>query len=483
MPGKVLIALLLALAGAFAVPGAAQAIEVDGPAAATDEGQNATFVVRQAPVIMPIEVTVEVVTDQGATPGADTGEPSPKTFTLESNLAGDTQEVVVPVTADGIDEGAESFTLRATGSDGTSDTASGGINDRDETIDVSGATVAEGGAATITLTPRAASPHPVRVDYGTLGGTAGGQDFTAAAGSVEWPAGDASPRTFQVQTTPDETDEDDEAFGVLFASSGASGASLSAPAVAVTITDDDAPTLVGAVSARVDEGDTGSKTLNILVALARESAKTVRVTYRTRSESATSPADYGAVSGVLTFAPGETVKAVPITIRGDRDDEPDETFELGLEAPENATIASSTRAATITIADNEGAPGGLNPGPNGDDRGPRVRLTRIRLSGNRLAMSVRCPAAETRCRSTISVFNIPNRRSAVTQLRRERRLARGRFTLRGGQTRRITIRLSAANRRLLRQARRVRVRAFAVTTDAAGNVGNASRSATLTSRN
>jgi hypothetical protein len=43
----------------------------------------------------------------------------------------------------------------------------------------------------------------------------------------------------------------------------------------------------------------------------------------------------------------------------------------------------------------------------------------------------------------------------------------------------VTIRLTAADRRLLRRAGSVRVRAFAVTTDAGGNVADTSRSATL----
>jgi Calx-beta domain len=488
MPRKVLLALALSLATLAAGPAVAQAVEIDAAADRVDEGQTALFTVRESPVVFDINVTVTVSEDEGATPGVDVGEPEPKTFTLAGGTLGErTQQVSVPVIADGVDEPDESFTVTVTADDGTTDTASVTINDRDMTIDVAGATVGEGGAATVTLTPREAALHEVRVDYASVPGLAGQEDFAAAAGSVVWGPGDGAPKTFQVQTAQDTTDEEDESLGVLFGSSGASGASLAAPAVAVTITDDDAPVLVGAVPARVDEGDTGSKPLNLLIALAQPSGKPVRVTYRTRNGTASSPDDYSGASGTVTFNPGETAKPVAVTIKGDRSDEPDETFELAVESAENATILSSAREAAVTIVDDDGASTGLNPGPgspggsggSGDDSGPRVRLSRLRLAGTRVALSIRCPAAERTCRSTVSLFNVPSRRSRVPQLRRERRLARATFTVRGGQTRSVRLRLSAANRRLLRRAGRVRVRAFAVTTDGAGNVGNTTRTATL----
>jgi Calx-beta domain len=478
MPRKVLLTLWVALAAALTAPAAAQAVEVDAAAARVDEGQGAVFVVREQPVIFATEVTITVTSDEGATPGADTGTPDPQTFTFEPTIGEARQEVTVPVLADGVDEGDESFTVTATAG-GSSDTASVTINDRDTTIDVAGSTVGEGGAATVTLTPREAVPHEVRVDYGTVPGTAGTADFAAAAGAVTWAPNDTAPKTFQVATSQDALDEDDESLGVLFASSTAS---LGAPAVALGITDDDAPPLVGVVPATVIEGDSGSKTVSLLVALSAPSGKTIRVTYRTSDGSADAPGDYTPASGVLTFNPGETAKAATVSVRGDRSAEREETFRVGLESPVNATLAAGSSAANVTIADDDGGPGGITSPPGGDDTAPRVRMTRLRPTATRIRMRVRCPAAERRCRSTISVFNVPSRRSKVRQLRRERRLGRGRFTIRGGRTRTVSIRVSRANRRLLRRGGRVRVRAFAVTRDSARNVGNSTKSATLSFR-
>jgi hypothetical protein len=40
--------------------------------------------------------------------------------------------------------------------------------------------------------------------------------------------------------------------------------------------------------------------------------------------------DYQTASGTLTFAPGETVKTVPVAVSGDRLGEPDEYFAVNL---------------------------------------------------------------------------------------------------------------------------------------------------------
>ena len=76
-------------------------------------------------------------------------------------------------------------------------------------------------------------------------------------------------------------------------------------------------------------------------------------------------------------------------------------------------------------------------------------------------------------------FTVASSHAKVKQLRSERRLGRANYRLDGGKSRTVTLKISAANRRLLRRARKVKVRAFAVTTDANGNVGNTSRAATL----
>jgi hypothetical protein len=195
------------------------------------------------------------------------------------------------------------------------------------------------------------------------------------------------------------------------------------------------------------------------------------VRFHTRDASARAPADYTATGGTLTFNPGETAKAVTVRVAGDRIAESDETFSLVLDAPENATLLPGGAAATVTIADNEAGTGDVRP--------PRLALAALRARGSVVTTTVRCPAGEASCRGALTLFSVAQPRSPVPDLRQERRLARASYRLGADATRRVTLRLRRGDVQLLRRAGSVRVRAYAVTTDAAGNVGTTSRSATL----
>jgi len=78
------------------------------------------------------------------------------------------------------------------------------------------------------------------------------------------------------------------------------------------------------------------------------------VDFATADGTATSPADYAAASGSVSFAPGSTSQAVDVTVNGDLLDEADETFLVNLGNPVNATIADGQGQGTIT--DDDGSP-------------------------------------------------------------------------------------------------------------------------------
>ncbi len=96
----------------------------------------------------------------------------------------------------------------------------------------------------------------------------------------------------------------------------------------------------------VTEGDSGSVTLDMPVTLSTASATPVTVQYATLdlvgSGLAAAGTDFLATSGSLTFAPGETSKSVPVTVVGDRTDEPPllygEWLALALSNPTGAAI-------------------------------------------------------------------------------------------------------------------------------------------------
>src|SRR5262249_11090799 len=88
------------------------------------------------------------------------------------------------------------------------------------------------------------------------------------------------------------------------------------------------------------------------VTLSAASGQTVTVHYATANGTATtSNNDYTATSGTLTFAPGETSKTVSVTVRGDRNLEPNETFFLNLTSPTNALLADAQGTGTTMTDD------------------------------------------------------------------------------------------------------------------------------------
>ena len=75
----------------------------------------------------------------------------------------------------------------------------------------------------------------------------------------------------------------------------------------------------------------------------------VTVNFRTNDNgSASALSDYEPiVSGMLTFAPGETSKQITVAVTGDQKAELNETFSVDLSRPSNATITDSRGVATI----------------------------------------------------------------------------------------------------------------------------------------
>ncbi len=109
---------------------------------------------------------------------------------------------------------------------------------------------------------------------------------------------------------------------------------------------------VGALS--VTEGNSGSQVLNIPVSLSAAQSRTVTVDYTTSDGTATSPSDFTATNGTLTFTPGgATTINVPVTINGDTTFEPNEAFTL---VTSNAVNAIAASPATQTINNDDDPP-------------------------------------------------------------------------------------------------------------------------------
>jgi hypothetical protein len=112
-----------------------------------------------------------------------------------------------------------------------------------------------------------------------------------------------------------------------------------------------APPSLAVSGASAAEGNSGTTPLSFSVTLSRAATRPVSVKYATADKSAIAGSDYTATLGTLTFAPGETTKAIVVSVIGDTMVEPDETFTVTLSDPVGATIATGTATGTISNDD------------------------------------------------------------------------------------------------------------------------------------
>jgi len=409
--------------------------------------------------------------------------------------------VDVPIVADSLHEGDETFTVTVTSSSETVTTSpqTATITDDDPapTMSVGPASVNEGtgtgGTLTFPVTLSAVSGLPAKAHYNTSSGTAkSGDDFAPTSGDLTIPAGSRT-GSISVPVVGDNLAEDDETLTItLSALNQASPGTLAATG---TIQDDDFPAISIAPVTQA-EGNSGTTVFSFPVTLSNPSTKTVTVGYTTQDVQATAPSDYAATSGTLTFAPGEVAKTIDVAVVGDTVVEPNETFAVILANPGNAALSSASAALggivndDVAQAPSGGAAGGGGgtsstvPDPGvigGAAKDPlSLHLRKLRLVRRSIVTTaLTCPAGGETCRGTLTLFSVPNRTSRVRALHREVRLGAVSFAVAPGQTGTITLRLSKRARSLLAQAKRIAVRGYAVARATNGRIGTASAGGVL----
>jgi len=218
-------------------------------------------------------------------------------------------------------------------------TGNGTINNDDSTtLNIAAATVIEGNTGTsimnFTVSLPAPNKDPVTVNFATTDGTATADvDYVARSGTLTFPSNVQS-QPIAITINGDVLFENNETFTVTL--SAPSGATIGAASAIGTITDDEVLGL-SVADATIAEGGNGSTVLmNFTVALAGVSSLPVTVDYATSNGTASAPNDFTAVSGTLTFAPGESSKTVSVAILGDNIVENNETFAITLSNPNPA---------------------------------------------------------------------------------------------------------------------------------------------------
>jgi chitinase len=196
-----------------------------------------------------------------------------------------------------------------------------------------------------TITLSAAYDVPVVINFATADGTAkaSDNDYVSTSGTLTFAPGETV-RTLAVPVAGDRLAEPNETFSVRLIDPEnvmiANGVGIG------TILDDEPRLAIG--DASIIEGRRGTKVMTFAVTLSAAYDEPVTVNFATRDGTATAGEDYVARSGTLTFAPGETVKTITVTVNGDRLREASEYFDVLLGIPSgNALLADGSGRGTI----------------------------------------------------------------------------------------------------------------------------------------
>ena len=202
----------------------------------------------------------------------------------------------------------------------------------------------------VTVLLRSPSSETTTVDYTTSNGTAtAGSDYYTASGTLTFAPGETL-KTFTVQIENDTVDEANEIINLAL--SNPQHATLGPISTAtITIEDDDVvPSVAFDLSKITVHENVGS--INVEVELKSVSNNPITVDYTTGDGTATAGSDYTATSGTLTFAPGQSRQIFTVPIVEDTLGEPNETINLTLSNPTNATLGT-TSSSIITINAND----------------------------------------------------------------------------------------------------------------------------------
>ena len=217
--------------------------------------------------------------------------------------------------------------------------------------------VTEGDTATtdalFTVIASAAPATAVTIEYATADGSAASpEDFTATSGTATIAAGSTSADII-VSVNGDTLVEADETF-VLTLSNPGGDATLGRAAATATITNDDVapPSVLTLSNVSVDERDSGTVSLILIVTLDVAASADVTFDYATTDGSATAIDDYIAIDDSAVISAGDLSTTITVGIVGDTEVEADETFRIVLSNLSTNAVASAD-VATVTIVNDD----------------------------------------------------------------------------------------------------------------------------------
>jgi Calx-beta domain-containing protein len=310
-------------------------------------------------------LTVELTAASGKTitvlfttvPGTATETPPPADYQpLSGSLVytpGQTSKTItVKVNGDTLSEPNEKFSVALTDPDnaGPEPDNRGEITITDDDATpipaLNSPSVLEGNSSTTDLVFEAtlAAPHPaLTFNFRTVNDSAAApSDFAAQSGSKLFPANNTTTATkipITIKVNGDALDELDETMKLELLNNNDAVVRTATG----TIRNDDNNSKLSINDATSDEPGTMTFTVTLLPASGRE----VKVNWATADGTATAGVDYTGNSGQLTFAPGETSKAIDVSVLGDATNEENETLKV--------LLSNQTGIPAVNLIDGEGA--------------------------------------------------------------------------------------------------------------------------------
>ncbi len=286
------------------------------------------------------------------------------------------QTIAVPIAGDTVLEQSEGFSVRLSNpSDGAEINAAGTygtiLNDDGAgsgvlSIAATQADRAEGQGGstgfTFTVTRSGDASGQAMANWAVSGGDVSAEDFAGGllpAGVVSFAPGETSV-VVSIPVLGDSALEGDEGFTVAL-SQPVPGVALGTAAAVGTIRNDDALLTLGGGYTYLVEGQAGSATAIFTITRSGDLSRAHGVAWSVAGDGAqaASAADFvGGVlpAGVVSFAPGETVRSFVVPIAGDTVAEANELFYVELSAPtEGATLAPGGRLGRIVDDDRMGS--------------------------------------------------------------------------------------------------------------------------------
>ncbi len=307
----------------------------------------------------------------GATGTATAGTDYTAVPSTAGSIAAGQLSVTLPVTVlgDVLSEGNETVVLDLStigNANVTTLSGTGTINDDDIaqiTLTDAGLTEGDSGSQNLQFTvSRSGNGGAFSVDFATSNATAtAGSDYTSTTGTLTFTANGAPSQVINVPITGESLVEVTETFTVTLSNvvNTLGTAAIDDGSGTGTITDNDSATVQFAPTS-VSQSEATSP-MAFTVTLSNPVQSGVTLTVNSTPGTATSPADFTAISGgTVSFAPNSnTAQTVNVVIANDALDEDDEQFTLtlsSLTATGNVTLPIATATATGTIQDDDALP-------------------------------------------------------------------------------------------------------------------------------